>query len=235
MLCKQETLRVYAQAYTEEMNSYAGTFESHITVNAESYTQVERFRQLCAEMELKSIVIELARGVSRTQPMTATHHQGSLESVLAEVQSIAQAFERHGFNVARVKLEADPDNNGVPHTDAEASLLPATNYFEFHVLVILTGLSELSALGELCAQHDVHLSSNAFKRLPEGKAQRFVTMRLYGVGRNRAAALFERLSSDLEKAGYRIARAVREYVVYDTNLLLDAGWMDSPETSADER
>ncbi|HEX7997376.1 MAG TPA: hypothetical protein VF528_03080 [Pyrinomonadaceae bacterium] len=216
------------------MNSYVGTFESHVTVNAGGFSHVERFRQLCEELGLKSIIIELSRGVSRTQPMTATHHRGSLEDVLAEVRAIAQSFERNGFAVKRVKVEAEPDNDGVPHTDEESSQLPPTNYFEFHALVTLPIASDLSTLAALCVKHDAHLSSSMFKRLPEGRAQRFVTMRVYGAGRTRAADLFQKLAGDIGRAGYTISREVREYVVYDSNLLLDAGWINPHGPAAGE-
>jgi hypothetical protein len=210
------------------MVSYFGTFESHVTVRAESLEQVERFRSLCRERNLKCILIELARGRHHSQSMTATHHQGSLEDALTEAHAIAQYLDRHGFEVTRVKIEAEPTSSGVPRTDEEAARLPATNYFEFHLLVILTRLSELPALNNLCAKHNAHLSSNAFKQAAGEETERFVTMRLKGVGGERAAILFETLASAIEMAGYQTSKRVHEYVVYDTNLTLDDGWMNSP-------
>jgi hypothetical protein len=211
------------------MSPYAGTFESHVTVRAEGPEQIERFRELCRERGLKCLLIELARGTYHSQPMTATHHEGSFEDVLAEAQAAARFFRDSGLEVTRVKIEADPTSRGVPGTDLEAARLPPTNYFEFHLLVTLARMIELPALGEICEKHNAHLSSNAFKRATAEETQRFVTMRLEGAGLKRASAVFEELARAVEAAGYQTSRQVHEYVVYDSNVSLDAGWMNSPE------
>jgi hypothetical protein len=210
------------------MTSYSGTFESHVTVRAESPERVKRFRELCRESNLKCILIKLARGRYHSQPMTATHHQGSLDDVIAEAQSIAQHLGSNGFEVTRVKVEADPTTSGVPRTDEEAARLAAANYFEFHLLVTLKRLSELPRLSVLCADHNAHLSMNAFKQAAGEETERFITMRLKGMGGARASILFDNLAGAIELAGYRTSRRVQEYVVYDTNLTLDDGWMNSP-------
>jgi hypothetical protein len=210
------------------MASYFGTFESHVTVRAESPERVKRFRDLCREQGLKCILIELSRGQYHSQPMTAVHHQGSLEDAVAEARAIAECLGSNGFEVTRVKVEADPTTSGVPRTDEEAARLAAANYFEFHLLVTLTRLSDLPALSRLCAEHNAHLSMNAFKQAAGEETERFVTMRLKGMGGARAAILFDKLAGAIELAGYQPSKRVHEYVVYDTNLTLDDGWMNPP-------
>jgi hypothetical protein len=210
------------------MTSYFGTFESHVTVRAESPERVKRFRDLCRANNLKCILIELAQGLYHSQPMTTTHHQGSLENAIAEARAIAQYLGSNGFEVTRVKVEADPTTSGVPRTEEEASRLAAANYFEFHLLVTLARPSELPALSVLCAEYNAHLSMNTFKQSAVEETERFVTMRLKGMGGVRASKLFDNLAGAIERAGYRTSRRVQEYVVYDTNLTLDDGWMTSP-------
>ena len=77
------------------------------------------------------MLIELARGVSPSQPMTASYHRGTLEEVLPEVEALHARLWEGGFPVVRVKLEAVAANPGVPVTDEEAAALP-DGYFEFH-------------------------------------------------------------------------------------------------------
>src|SRR5688572_2182314 len=97
-----------------------GTFEAHVTVEADDLGQRERFQSACAEMGVKSVLIELPRGVTRSQPMTSTYHRGELRDVVAEVAGLARALRERGFRVTRLKLEAVATNEGVPATDEEA-------------------------------------------------------------------------------------------------------------------
>lgn len=162
----------------------------------------------------------------RSQPMTASYHHGSLQEVFAEVQRLAQTLTDAGFEVTRVKFEAMVNNQDIPESDEEAQTLPASNYFEFHVKVTLPASADISALQAQCRQRGGHLSANAFKYHRDGQQQRFVTMRLYGVGRQSAQARFNKLLQWLEGEGLKLSHKLREYTVYDSNLALDAGWIE---------
>jgi hypothetical protein len=204
-----------------------GTFEAHVTVEADDLGQRQRFQEACAEMGVKSVLIELPRGVTRSQPMTSTYHRGELQDVVAEVAGLARALRERGFLVTRLKLEAMATNEGVPATDEEARAFPAGNYFEFHVKLVLPADGDLEPARAVCARHGAHLSSNALKR--EGDAaQRFVTLRVYGAGRDRAEARFAELVAELERLGHPLLNKLREYTIYDSNIAVDAGWIDPP-------
>jgi hypothetical protein len=205
-----------------------GTFEAHVTVEAADLDQRERFRAACAALGVKCVLIELPHGITRSQPMTSTYHHGDLDAVVQEVAALARALAESGFPVTRVKLEAVVTNAGVPLTDEEAQAFPPGNYFEFHVKAVLPPGADLSSLRELCTRHGAHLSSNALKRDQGSRAERFVTLRAYGVGRQRAEAAFERLLSDLESAGHTLSNRLREYTLFDSNITIDAGWIDAP-------
>jgi hypothetical protein len=119
-------------------------------------------------------------------------------------------------------------NTGVPGSDEEAQAFPPGNYFEFHVKATLPPGADLEPLRELCRRHGAHLSSNALKREEDGRTQRFVTLRVYEAGRVRAEAVFDRLLQDLQASGYTLSNRLREYTIYDSNITIDAGWIDAP-------
>jgi hypothetical protein len=206
----------------------SGTFEAHVTVEAADLAQREQFRSVCDDLGVKCVLIELPAGVTRSQPMTSTYHRGELVEVLGEVAGLTRTLRQRGFAATRVKVEAVITNAGVPQTDEEAKAFPAGNYFEFHVKVLLPADADLEALRTVCTRHGAHLSSNALKREEDGRSQRFVTQRVYGVGRMNAEAVFEALVGDLLAAGYELSNRLREYTIYDSNIAVDAGWIDAP-------
>jgi hypothetical protein len=205
-----------------------GTFETHVTVEAEDRAARERFRALCGEWGVKCVLIELPEGTSRSQPMTASYHSGELADVLGEVVGLTRRVRAAGFAVTRLKLEAVATNPGLPDTDEEARRFPPENYYEFHAKLLLPAGADLAALRDCCARHEARLSSNALKADQDGRREQFVTLRLYHAGRQRAFAHFDRLVDDLTAAGYVVGSRLREYTIYDSAVRLDAGWLDAP-------
>ena len=144
---------------------------------------------------------------------------------------MSQSFIREGFNITRTKLEALFSNRGVPITDQEAQTLSPENYFEFHIKVVLEPENTEKLLNAI-APYSGHLSKNGFKKIESGKEQRFVTLRLYGIGKETAAAKLEECTKAIREAGFQTYSSIREYSVYDSNVNLDKGWInkvtDSP-------
>ncbi|MFO0846460.1 MAG: hypothetical protein U0797_29505 [Gemmataceae bacterium] len=202
-----------------------GTFEAHVTVDAADLAERERFRAACDELSAKCVLIELPRGQTRSQPMTATYHRGDLAEVVEQVAGLARSLRQRGFRVTRLKLEAVTTNEGVPATDEEARAFPAGNYFEFHVKLTLPAEGDLDALRVVCTRHAAHLSLNALR---DDSARRFVTMRVYGVGRVNAEVRFDDLCKELTALGYPLSNRLKEYAIYDSNAAVDAGWIDPP-------
>ncbi|MEO0844753.1 MAG: hypothetical protein AAF063_38725, partial [Cyanobacteria bacterium J06643_5] len=66
----------------------------------------------------------------------------------------------------------------------------------------------------------------AFKKFINEKQERFITMRMYGVGYKSAQTGFDKLINCLKAKGFKLSQQQREYAVYDSNLNLDAGWTD---------
>lgn len=200
-------------------------FESHITIELNNKMALTKFQTLCQQLQVKCLLIELPIKVNNFQPMTSLYHKGSFEKVFNEVTSMAQRIMNNGFQVVRVKIEALITNFGIPITEEEAKKFP-TNYFEFHVLVELSSQEEMEKLKIICEKHQAHLSQNAFKKSLKGLNQHFVTMRLYETGKNTAKAQFAVLLNELRKEDFRLSNQLQEYIVYDNNILLDAGWIE---------
>lgn len=204
--------------------SPGGAYEAHVTIAAHSDEHLQRFRAFCGEAGVKSIFIELGQGEVRFQPMTASYHHGSLKRAQEEVQTFARALAAEGFDVTRLKIEALGSNRDIPEEDAVAKSQPA-NYFEFHVKVTLPAVgADLESLRARCERHGAHLSRNARKVRPDGGAERFVTLRVKGLGRANADARFNALVSELKQTGLPLSYPLREYTVYDSNHALDRGW-----------
>ena len=207
--------------------SYKGTFEAHITVKVEKLALREKFKLICQNINVKCVFIELPEGVTRSQPMTASYHHGTFSDVLQQINQIAQNIVNADFEITRIKIEAMVSNQDIPISDIEAQRLPKTNYFEFHVKAILSASENLEMLRKYCLQHDAYLSANAFKKLVDGKQQRFITMRVYGMGYKSAQKQFDNLIALLKSKEFILSQQQREYAVYDSNLNLDAGWIGS--------
>jgi hypothetical protein len=189
-----------------------GSFEAHLTVEAETVERRDAFAAACAELGVKCVLIELARGAHRSQPMTSSHHAGTLDEVLHEVEVLRTRLVAAGFAVSRVKVEAEVTNEGVPVDEPG----PPGSYFEFHAK-LATG-DDIEALRAICLAKGAHLSNNAIQR-----GLRFVTMRAYEVGRTEARARFERLLAALSP--YELVGTKAEFTVHDSRLELDAGWL----------
>lgn len=202
-----------------------GAFEAHITVSARSEEDLRRFRAFCDAAAVKCIFIELGRGAEPFQPMTASYHHGTLRQAREEVQAMARALAADGFDVTRLKLEALGKNRDIPEDDATAKAQPA-NYFEFHVKALLPrGGTDVEALRARCERHGAHLSRNTWKVREDGASERFVTLRVYGLGRANADARFTALLEDLAGTGLTLTQRLREWTVYDSNHGLDRGWL----------
>jgi len=194
----------------------SGTFEAHLTVDAESVERRDAFAALCRELGVKCVLIQLARGAHRSQPMTSSHHAGDLATIATEIDRLHERLVAAGFTVSRVKLEADVTNDGIPVERAG----PPGTYFEFHAKLRFRPVYDFERLRALCVGAGAHLSRNNIEH--DG---RFVTLRVYEAGRDRAQAQFAQLVDTLVGAGHAIASTKAEFTLYDSRVELDAGWL----------
>lgn len=133
-----------------------------------------------------------------------------------------------GGSVVRLKVEADVTNDDVPQTDTDMAP-ESTGYFEHHVKVLLSGSSNVAQLSERAAACDGRLSQNTRRVRADGQAERFVTQRVYDRGRNHSRRKLDHLLSELSAAAFSVLEIEEEYVVFDSNLAIDAGWLEREE------
>jgi len=69
----------------------------------------------------------------------------------------------------------------------------------------------------------IPLSTNAFG------TQKFVNMRTYGIGRDESYPRLEQLAKEVESAGFKVPRFIREFGVYDSDVTIDCGWLEPLE------
>lgn len=221
---------------TAPLLPFQGLFEAHITVKLSS--DVEQFNSICHSMDIKPIVIQLDRGRVQTQVMTCSRHSGTFQAIWGEVQNITTILKSNDLEITRIKIEAHPDNLGVPSSLLEARELSSENYFEYHLKVLMNPMDRPKLLS-ICEKYQAHLSHNAFKiRADVTKPlsyENFVTCRSYQLGKKEANQHFEALAQSIQDLGIPILKQFMEYCIYDSNLELDKGWLttESPCTNCE--
>ncbi|WP_370592616.1 hypothetical protein [Streptomyces sp. NBRC 109706] len=140
---------------------------------------------------------------------------------------LAAELAAAGYPVIRTKTEAAPWADGVPEHDTAPGVADPGRYFEHHVKLLLPPDHDRTTLARVVAPRHAHLSWNARRFRADGHQERFVTQRCARVGRataeRRLAALLRALDASTVPAS--IVEVEREYVVHDSNLALDDGWL----------
>lgn len=211
-------------------------YEGHITLSHSNLQmpfeeQKTKFMDLCSKLGVKAILIELQSGIPENgnfQFQTSQWFNRPFCEARKSMTEISKEFMSNGWIVQRQKIEATPclrtGSINCPIEDTDVKNYPLTNYFEFHAKISMTDENE-PIIKQLCNEHQTHLSRNAFKKF-EQYDHRFLTMRLYGIGQKNAFANFDSLLSDLKKMNIEVVNTQREYAVWDTNVRLDAGWIN---------
>ncbi|MFE9904089.1 hypothetical protein [Streptomyces achromogenes] len=197
-------------------------YESHVTVRCTGPAAWARLRRWAAVAGLKLTHIVLARGRMREQPMLTLSGSASYAEQSARVRGVVARLRTDGFEPVRVKTESVPWAPEVP------VLLGADDerYFEHHVKLLLGADTDLDALAARVVPHGAHLSWNARRVRAGARHERFVTQRCRGVGADGAGRALERLLTDL--GGCVVLDVEREFVLYDSDLSVDDGWIQEP-------
>ncbi|MCB5164844.1 hypothetical protein LG634_08365 [Streptomyces bambusae] len=186
-------------------------YETHVTVRCAG-AELGRLERWAAARGLKVTHIVLARGRMTSQPMLTLRDRDGHRALVA-------ALRADGFDPVRVKVET------VPWTTVPAGT--GGGYFEHHLKLLLEPGHDRPALESLAVRHGAHVSWNARRVLAGGRHERFVTQRCPGrSGAVPAGAACDALAAELRAAGYEIRSEEREYVLYDSDLSVDDGWIE---------
>jgi len=204
-------------------------YETHVTVRCDSAAESERLRCWAAGAGLKLTHIVLARGRMPSQPMVTLTGSPSYAAESARAREVAAHLRADGFVPVRVKIESSPWAPEVPREPCGTGSderYGDERYFEHHVKLLLDADTDLDALAARVVPHGAHLSWNA-RRVRGGTArrhERFVTQRCRGVDAEGAGRLLELLLAELD--GFEVADVEREFVLHDSDLSVDDGWIE---------
>ena len=199
-------------------------YETHITVAPARDDVLERLSDWVTRNGLKWTHIVLDRGDSPSQPMVTFRGHGSIDTQRKRAAEIVRGLEQLGGRVVRIKTEGDVHNSEVPASNSDV-LIDEKRYFEHHVKLRVDSSADLPALSDLVSAQGARLSRNARRTLCDGAQERFVTQRFNDRGRDDVLRELADLLQLLRDGGYDVIEVESEYVVYDSNLDLDAGWL----------
>lgn len=199
--------------HMSEMIGSMHEYETHVTVRCADAAELARLDAWAAARELKVTHIQLARGRMVSQPMLTLRDRTGHERLVPQLRA-------DGFDPVRIKVETVPWTTDLPG--------PGGGYFEHHLELLLPADFDRPALEALVAPHGAHLSWNARRVGGEGRHTRFVTQRWRGAaGAAGAGAAFDALVRALGSAGYEMGSGEREFVLYDSDLSVDDGWLET--------
>jgi len=206
---------------------FAGEFETHLTVRLAGTGDLERLQEWSNVHGLKCLHIVLDRGTHPSQPMLTRRGSGTLSGEIAAALAVRDGLADGGFSVTRIKIEAAPWNGDIPQSALDVGHDAADRYFEHHVKLLLLQNAGYASLLELAQRHNAHLSRNALQRRLDGCEERFITQRCRSVGQCEARHQLNALLGEVQATGHPVLAVEEEYVVYDSNVLIDAGWIES--------
>jgi hypothetical protein len=202
---------------------FEGEFETHITVKLDRENEIEALQQWSRDRGLKFFHIVLNRGVIASQPMLSRHGWGCLSGELQQARDICHSLNTDGFIATRIKIEAAPNNRDIPQSNSEINN-SSHRYFEHHIQLLLEPDADISKLAKLTESYGAHLSRNISRIREDDRREHFITQRCFAVGRIEAKTRLQTLVGAIDLLPYPIVKIEEEFVVYDSNIELDAGW-----------
>lgn len=193
-----------------------GAYEIHLTISATKSSAWSSLAAAGAALGAKCLVVELARGATPLQPMLTLAHHGSLTEARQAAETAAASPALAGQEVRRCKIEREISDR-VPEQESAWN----AHYYEWHGRLTVPP-SARAELARLCQASGGHLSTNAQGQYGD---RRFVTLREAGTEallRDRVAVL----SAALADRCWKFDKQRWEAVMFDSNLELDAGWLD---------
>mmetsp|Transcript_24222 Transcript_24222/g.21331 ORF Transcript_24222/g.21331 Transcript_24222/m.21331 type:complete len:281 (+) Transcript_24222:79-921(+) len=169
------------------------------------------------------------------------------DEVIKEIYKDAEFYQDYGFDIARIKIEANAWSiKGVPESDEDAKKFP--KYFEHHIKVEHKTCKENKPLPKdeedaltevsqkMCKLYKapVPLSWNNLAN-PDNHEnpgyQRFLNIRFRNQGMKSIQSAVENIRKSInEQTNFKVVKSIDEYVWYDTYTSMDWGWIDfSPE------
>lgn len=202
-------------------------YEIHVTV--EKPKDIELFKNVCKNIGVKPIVLDLENNKGELlDVMTSSHYYGNNIGAYKETRRIARELSAY-FYLIREKIETFPFHPAAPSDKHAFPKMPANCYFESHLSVIISSEAHNTLLQDLVKKHDAHLSRNFFKKISDEEYIKMITLRSYtGTYENFKKGL-ELLKRDLGVMGFVYEKEIVEFCIYDTKISHDFQWLGKEE------
>ncbi len=201
-------------------------YELHVTVS--SVEDVEAFRQACAALEVKPVLLDLqtrSQGVIK-DCMTSSVFFGRNAEALAQLEAVAWGLSKAGYQVVRKKIETVPWHPAAPSRLHANPVMPKDCYFECHFGVKTQDSPEMmQLLRSLAERLDCHLSRNVFKRHEDGSVTVMMTYRTYDGLYEDVVDTVKHIATTLKEHGFAVDKEIVEFSLYDTKVTHDAEWL----------
>jgi NTP pyrophosphatase (non-canonical NTP hydrolase) len=206
-------------------------FEIHITVKLQKAEQVEFFKDVCKDIGVKPIVLDLKDGVQdvMTSSVIMSDNKGAYE----EMRRISNRLNSHGFNVIRDKIETVPWHPAAPLVYADVN---PNRYFECHINIVVNDNERENLINWNSLFHvEGHFSKNVFKRINDEDFVQMLTLRSSTITRQNVTTapefikyieeVLDTLNNKLNLRKGAVLKHTIEYAIYDTNIAHDTSWV----------
>jgi hypothetical protein len=191
-------------------------YEVHLSVKTDD---VERFRDVCKELGVKPIIIDLQDHGGSSQMrdvMTSQKIRGTFSRAADGASITSSMLLNYGYDVVREKIETTIDNPLISTTGA----LPKGQYFEAHFAVKAD--PDDNNWDRFAHHHGLHMSRNPFKKLDDGYVVQMLTLRASRGTASDFDSVVNFIWNDLYPSE-RI-KVEREYVLFDSNQAHEGSW-----------
>lgn len=208
----------------EDEAKYPIPYEIHVTVEE---ADVEHFRAVCAELQVKPIVLDLHlhQGGVIKDIMTSSKFYGDNRGAFEYMKGISAGLTKAGLKVVREKIETVPWCPAAPSEKHSTYYMPPGCYFECHFGVLVHNDDELERLKGKAVDLNAHLSKNVFKRFEDGSYVIMFTYRDYATTRENFRRNIDTIKEVLATNQLTVEREVIEFSIYDTKVTHDSQWL----------
>ena len=211
----------------EELEALLGNLENaehyeiHITVKSDG--EIEQFKEACALLEVKPLVVQLSNGAVPDDVMTSSSITCTPSELRDECVRILVGLEAMEWSAVRCKIECAPLHQKVVNLGPK-DILPF-QYFESHIPVRMGSCSDWGALYAYCREYDIHLSANAFKVADDIRTIMLTLRRTCVPSPVAFRELVDGHVSLLKSHGFDVDVPVVEFAIFDSNRAHDNMWI----------
>jgi hypothetical protein len=199
-------------------------YEIHITVSLKDSTyDLKKFKEICSEINVKPIVIELEKDGEKIMDdvMTSSVWFGDNNTALWHSEFLANQLKSLGFSVSRVKIETVPWHPAAPTGSDD---MPDNSYFESHLRIVTTKKRK-NDLEDIANEYDAHLSRNFFKKINDDEYIIMMTLRDDDTNYESFKEDVDYLKKTLVDDGFIVDKTEIEFAVFDSNVNHDIKWI----------